>query len=112
MRLPAAQLGIATFFLYAGLEAGTGGWAYSFLMGARAASMAAGASVSAYWASLMVGRVLFAVTPLARRSDRTVGVCIAVAASSAAALAADLGPQLSSVAIATLGLAAAPSSRL
>jgi fucose permease len=60
LRLPRVWLGIAAFFVYTGLEAVAGVWAYSFLTSVRGLSMArAGAGVTLYWVSLTAGRMIF-----------------------------------------------------
>jgi fucose permease len=56
--LPAARLSIAVFFLYTGLEAAAGTWAYSLFTESRGvAASGAGLWTSVYWAALTVGRV-------------------------------------------------------
>lgn len=59
LALPAAWASMATFFLYCGVESGTGLWIASLLHDARGWSMqAAGLMVTLYWGSLTVGRFL------------------------------------------------------
>lgn len=59
LRVPAVWLGVAAFAVYVGVEMATGLWAYLLLTEDRAVSAAlAGLCVSAYWASLFVGRVV------------------------------------------------------
>jgi fucose permease len=109
LALPAAQLGIAAFFLYTGLEAVTGAWAYSLLTEARGvATETAGAATSAYWGGLMGGRVLFGF--VAGRAPAAVLLrgCLAAALAGAALLAADLGTTASVMALVILGGAAGP----
>ncbi|MGH7214877.1 MAG: MFS transporter, partial [Tepidisphaeraceae bacterium] len=56
-----ARLGIATFFVYAGVEASFGAWTYTLLTAGRAASpLQAGAVVSVFWGSLTAGRLVTA----------------------------------------------------
>ncbi len=51
-------LGMAAFFLYTGIEAAAGGWAYTLLTEGRGfAAPAAGLAVSAYWSGLTAGRM-------------------------------------------------------
>jgi fucose permease len=61
LRLPAARLAIAAFFMYAGVEASFGVWTYTLLTEGRgvAAAEAAG-TVSLFWAALTGGRLLAA----------------------------------------------------
>lgn len=56
-------LSVAVFFLYAGVAAGTGAWAFSFLTEARGIdTVVAGFAVSAYWGGLMVARIALGIT--------------------------------------------------
>ena len=51
--------GVATFAVYAGIEAATGVWGYALFTGPRGVSPAAAAAfVSAYWGSFTLGRVV------------------------------------------------------
>ncbi len=57
---PRVRANALVFFVYTGIEAGAGQWAYTFLtesrgMGAHAAGLAA----SCYWGSLFLGRIAF-----------------------------------------------------
>ncbi|HSB10151.1 MAG TPA: MFS transporter [Blastocatellia bacterium] len=59
LRLPVVWLGAAVFFLYTGIEAAAGTWAYSLFTEARGVPMmVAGMWVSIYWGSLTAGRLL------------------------------------------------------
>jgi fucose permease len=63
-RIPLALVGatLAMFFVYTAIEVGAGQWSYTFLVAGRAsAAPAAGLAVSAYWASLTLGRFLAAL---------------------------------------------------
>ena len=56
-------LSVVVFFLYAGVAAGTGAWAFSFLTEARGIdTVVAGFAVSAYWGGLMVARIALGIT--------------------------------------------------
>lgn len=62
LRRPAVWLGMLTFFFYAGVEVVTAQWSFSLLTLQRDVTVAtAGLLVSLFWASLMVGRVLFGI---------------------------------------------------
>lgn len=62
LRLPVAWVSMAAFFLYTGIEAAFGAWAYSLFHEARGVDMASAAFwVSAYWGGLMAGRLVFGV---------------------------------------------------
>jgi fucose permease len=61
-RLPAVWGGMLVFFVYTGLEAAAGTWAFSLFHEARAMPVhTAGAWVSVYWGALTVGRLLSGV---------------------------------------------------
>lgn len=60
LRMPVVWIGIAMFFLYAGLEATPGQWVYTlFTQGRGIAEDAAGLWVSIYWGSFTIGRIFF-----------------------------------------------------
>ncbi|MBO0684718.1 MAG: hypothetical protein J2P45_16310, partial [Candidatus Dormibacteraeota bacterium] len=52
---------LVTFFVYVGVEVGTGQWTFSHLLGLGTPRALAGAAVSAYWAALTAGRLALAV---------------------------------------------------
>lgn len=59
LRLPVVWISIAVFFIYTGLEASAGTWAYSLFTESRGVSAAtAGLWVSLYWGNLTLGRFL------------------------------------------------------
>jgi len=109
LRLPAARLGAAAFFLYLGIEATAGAWLFTLLQQGRGASMgSAGSAVSLYWGGLLLGRVGFGFAPNSLRPEALLPPAIAGAAASAALLAFDVGPAASLAAAAALGFCAAP----
>jgi len=109
LRLRGAQLGMATFFLYVGLEVIVGAWAFSLLRDVRGASVElAGAAVSTFWGGLMAGRVALALAPPALSSTALVRPCIVVCGAAAMLFAADVGMIASLVALGVLGIAAGP----
>jgi fucose permease len=109
LRLPAMWLGAASFALYTGLEAATGAWTYTLLSEGRGVAMAsAGSAVSAYWAALAVGRVLFALSLARTRVATLLSLCLAGVAAGALLLALDLGSAGSIAGLVLLGLAAGP----
>ncbi len=60
LRMPVVWMGIALFFIYAGLEATPGTWAFTlFTQGRGIAQDTAGLWVSIYWASFTIGRFFF-----------------------------------------------------
>jgi fucose permease len=59
LRLPVVWISIAVFFIYTGLEAAAGIWAYSLFTESRGISVAtAGVWLSLYWGNLTLGRFL------------------------------------------------------
>lgn len=58
LNMSPVRLGILSFFVYSGVELGAGHWAYSIFVQSRGFSAElAGLVVSAYWASIFVGRL-------------------------------------------------------
>ena len=58
LRLAPARLGIAAFFVYAGVEASTGVWTYTLLTEGRGVPpLEAGRAVSLFWGGLTAGRL-------------------------------------------------------
>lgn len=51
---------LATFFVYVGVEVGTGAWTFSHLTAGGTPPWLAGAAVSAYWGALTAGRLAMA----------------------------------------------------
>src|ERR1041384_900249 len=59
LKLPAVWLSVGVFFVYTGIEAAAGAWAFTLFTEARGVSViTAGWWVSAYWGALTVGRLL------------------------------------------------------
>jgi fucose permease len=115
LRLPRAWLGIAFFFVYTGLEAAAGQWAFSLFTEARGVSApTAGLWVSLYWASLTAGRLLFgAIAGLAPLRLLLRGCLIAAVLGTALLALGGLpppggAPVLSFLGLALAGLALAP----
>jgi len=109
LRLPVVWLGVALFFLYTGLEATAGVWAYSMLTAARGVPAAtAGVWVSLFWGGLTVGRFAFGLlvgrAPLVRLLRASLGLVVA----GAVPLALDLGAAATVGGLVVLGLALAP----
>jgi fucose permease len=109
LRLRAAQLGSASFFVYVGIEAAIGAWLYTVLVGPRAVAMArAGAAVSTYWGGLLASRVLLALAPIAPAPGVALRGAAGALTVAAVVLALDLGAAADWAAIALVGLAAGP----
>ena len=106
--LPIAWLSLALFFVYVGVEAGAGQWSYSLLTLSRDTPAAvAGALLSAYWASLTLGRIVFGVLVTRTGPDRLLRGCMLLSVVASALIWFDI-PLVSSFALAVLGLSFAP----
>jgi fucose permease len=102
-------IGIAAFFVYTGLEAVGGIWAYSYLTAERGLSMAAaGLAVTLYWANLTVGRVLFGFVVRRRTLAAMVRQSLLGAFAAATLLCLSSSAALGIVGFAFLGLACGP----
>jgi fucose permease len=101
-------LSLALFFLYVGLEAGAGQWSYSLYTLSRDTPAAlAGFLVSAYWASLTIGRILFGFIATRASSETLLRAAMALSILASALIAFNL-PVISALALALLGLSFAP----
>ena len=101
--------GSGLFFAYTGLEVTAGGWAYSLLVEARGMEpRSAGLAVSAFWAALGVGRVVFGI--VANRLDPTglVRGCAAGMIAGALLVWLDAGGAPTVFGLGLIGFAAAP----
>jgi fucose permease len=109
LRLPVVWVSIAVFFVYTGLEAAAGTWAYSlFTEGRGVSTITAGLWVSIYWGSLMVGRLLAGVVAPSVSVPRLLRLCLLSLALGATLLWLDLASLLSFLGLALMGLACAP----
>ncbi len=109
LKLPVMWLSIAVFFLYTGIEAATGIWAYSLFTESRGVSMmAAGTWVSVYWGGLTVGRLLAGVAVGFVSANRLLRICVAGIALGAALIWLDVTSLLSFLGLGVMGLASAP----
>ena len=107
-RQPVALLCMALFFVYVGLEAASGQWSFSLFTLSRGTPVGiAGVLVSAYWASLTVGRILFGVLVSHVSSERLLRVCMLVTVVAAGLIWFNV-PVVSWLALAVLGLVYAP----
>jgi fucose permease len=108
LRSSRVWLQIAIFFLYTGLEAGTGAWCFTVLREARGLGLeGAGAWTTAYWGSLLAGRVVvgFAVDRVG--PDRLLRIATLAAVSGSALFAAN-GGLPGRLGLAILGASLAP----
>jgi fucose permease len=109
LRMPAVWLSIAVFFVYTGVEAAAGAWAYTLFTESRAVSiMAAGTWVSIYWGSLTVGRLLSGIIVAFVPVRRLLRYCIIALAVGAALLWLNVTGLLSFLGLGLMGLALAP----
>jgi fucose permease len=109
LRLPAAWLGIVAFFVYTGLEASAGAWAYSLLTESRRVSaMTAGTWVSVYWGGLTAGRLVFGFLVGAAPLHVLLRASILGIVVGAGLVTLDLGPHPTFLGLALLGLACGP----
>lgn len=109
LRLPLVWLGVVFFFVYTGLEVGTGNWIYTLLTESRGVAAAlAGAWASLYWASLTLGRIVFGFAVQRIAPNTLLRWCMAAVVLGALLIWLNLAPWLSFAGIALLGLALAP----
>jgi fucose permease len=109
LRLPAMWLSIAAFFIYTGLEAAVGAWAYSLFTEARMIPMeTAGLWVSLYWGSLTAGRLVFGLAAGFASVHLLLYFCMVSIAVGTALLWLNLTSTLSFLGLALTGLAAGP----
>lgn len=109
LKLPAVWLSVAVFFVYTGIEAAAGTWAYTMFTEARGVSMVtAGAWVSLYWGGLSAGRLLSGVVAGFVPAHRLVRWCIAGIALGAGMIWSNVTSHLSFFGLGLMGLASAP----
>jgi fucose permease len=109
LRLPAAWLGIALFFVYTGIEVSAGQWMFSLLTEARGVSTAvAGTCVSMYWASLTAGRVLFGIIAPRVALERALFLCMVAIALGAALVWVNAAAWATFAGFGLMGLCLAP----
>jgi fucose permease len=109
MQLPIVWLSIAIFFVYTGIEAAAGAWAYSLFTEGRAVpAMTAGAWVSVYWGAFTAGRIIagFVIGLLPRRLF--LRCCIIGMIGGALLMWMNVTTLLSFIGLAIMGLFAAP----
>ncbi len=106
LREAVAWVSMLLFAVYAGLEVATGQWSFSlFTEGRGIAASMAGVWVSAYWASLTIGRVLFGVVVSHVNVDNLLRTCMLVAVVGGAMVWFNVLPL---GALAMIGLVLAP----
>lgn len=109
LRLPVTWFSVAVFFIYSGVEASAGAWAYSLFTESRGVStMIAGTWVSLYWGGLTAGRIISAVIAGRWRMRTLLRVCMAGQAAGATLLWINPTPLLGFLGLTLIGLASAP----
>lgn len=109
LRLPVAWLSIAIFFVYTGLEAAAGTWAFSLFTEGRAVAVReAGLWVSIYWGSLTAGRLAFGFVAEWRAARLLLRLCLVGIALGAALIWLNLASLVSFLGLALMGFAAGP----
>jgi len=109
LKLPAVWLSVAVFFVYTGIEAAAGTWAYSLFTEARGVSMVtAGAWVSIYWGGLTAGRLLSGAVAGFVPAQTLVRWCIVGIALGAGLIWSNLTNHLSFFGLGLMGLTSAP----
>ena len=109
LRRPLVWMHTGLFFVYAGVEATAGQWAYTLLTEGRQIDMRlAGAAVSIYWGSLTAGRILFGLLDGRLSPDAILRIGTLACPPSALLLWANVSPVVNVVALAALGFACAP----
>jgi len=109
LALRSVWLGIAAFFVYTGLEAVAGVWAYSYLIDVRGLSMkAAGLGVTIYWANLTIGRILFGAFVSVQTVATLLRGVLAAIVLAAAVLCLSSSAATGIAALGFLGLACGP----
>jgi fucose permease len=109
LRLPVTWFSVAVFFVYTGVEASAGAWAYSLFTESRGVSaMIAGTCVSVYWGGLTAGRILSAMIAGKGTMRTLLRVCMAGQALGAALLWINFTPIVSFLGLTLIGVASAP----
>lgn len=107
-RLP-AWLGMATFFVYSGVELAVAQWSFTLLtLGRDIPAITAGLFVSLYWGSLMAGRVLFGAVANRLPPVPAVRACVVASILGAALLWLGSSAAASLLGLMVIGFALAP----
>jgi fucose permease len=107
-RTRVAWLSLALFFIYVGLEVTAGQWSFSlFTLSRGTPTTLAGVLVSAYWASLTLGRVLFGFVVSRVSVHQLLRACMLVTVVAAGVIWLNI-PLASWLALAVLGFVFAP----
>lgn len=107
-RLP-AWLGMASFFVYSGVELAVAQWSFTLLtLGRDIPATTAGLFVSLYWGSLMAGRVLFGAIADRLPLAPAIRACVAASILGAALLWLGSTAAASLLGLMVIGFALAP----
>lgn len=109
LKLPVVWLSLAVFFVYTGVEAAAGTWAYTLFTESRGVSlMTAGVLASVYWGGLTVGRLLSGFVVEHIPITRLIRVCLVSIALGAALIWLGGASLVSFGGLGLMGLASAP----
>jgi fucose permease len=109
LRRPVVWMSMAVFFVYTGVEAAAGTWAYSLFTEARGLAMhTAGMWVSVYWAALTAGRLLSGVVVSAVSVERLLRGCMIGIVLGAGLVWLNVTTLSSCLGLGLMGLASAP----
>ncbi len=109
LRMPVVWLSVTVFFIYSGIEAAAGAWAYSLFTESRGVSMGiAGTWVSVYWGAFTAGRIISGLAADFTRHSNLLRFCIIGVVFGASLLWLDLTNLASFLGLALIGIALAP----
>jgi fucose permease len=109
LRRPIVWMHTGLFFVYVGVEATAGQWAFTLLTEGRGmAPKLAGLAVSIYWASLTAGRIVFGLLDGRLAPDTVLRAGTLTCPLAAALVWLNLSPTVNLVALALLGFGCAP----
>lgn len=104
-----ARLGVLSFFLYTGIEAGAGQWTFTLMTEGRGEDpVAVGLWVSAFYVALTAGRIVYGAVATTVGDVSALRACIATCIAGSVLIASDLGSAASLLGLVLLGLACAP----
>jgi len=109
LRIPTVWLSIFIFFLYTGLEYGTGVWSYTLFTESRGISEeTAGLWVSLYWGVFTIGRITAGMLTGRISLSTLLRACMIGSVAGAALLWANPFPESGVIALALIGFSCAP----
>ena len=109
LRRPIVWMHTLLFFVYAGVEATTGQWAFTLLTEGRGMPRTlAGAAVAIYWASLTAGRIFFGLLDGRVSADAVLRLATLICPPAALLLWLDVAPLVNVIALAAIGFGCAP----